>query len=352
MTAETLPAALSADRLGDLLRRRGTLGKGSVSDVAVDSSRATILSRITRLRLTYDGEAPGAPSTLIFKTSLPERVGNPNWDAGRQEVAFYNDVAATMEGGLVPRCFEAKWEADTRAWHLLLEDLTDTHLIATTWPLPPDAEQCERIVRARARFHARWWDDPRLGTTVGTWLPADDRQLASFDAAVTRFFDRVGDLLPSHRRDLYRRLIDRGPELNKRYHSHRNLTVVQGDAHYWNCFLPKDGGEDVRFFDWDCWRVDVGTDDLAYMIALHWFPDRRALLERSLLDIYHAAITAHGVTGYDRRALEADYRLSVLWQMATPVWQSNADIPPVIWWGNLERIMLAVDDLGCRALLG
>jgi hypothetical protein len=33
-----------------MLRRCGALEIGSVSDVAVDSSRATILSRITRLR--------------------------------------------------------------------------------------------------------------------------------------------------------------------------------------------------------------------------------------------------------------------------------------------------------------
>jgi hypothetical protein len=32
----------------------------------------------------------------------------------------------------------------------------------------------------------------------------------------------------------------------------------------------------------------------------------------------------------------------------TPVWQAAIDLPPVIWWGHLERIMLAVDDLGCR----
>src|SRR6516162_3513036 len=351
MAAETLPAAASADRLSEVLRRCGALENGLVSDVAVDSSRATVLSRITRLRLTCAGEVPGAPSTLILKTSLPERIGKPDWDGGRHEVAFYNDVAAAMPVGLVPRCFEAKWEADTRAWYLLLEDLTDSRLIATTWPLPPSVAQCEKIVRAKARFHAHWWDDPRFGTTVGTWRPADDRQFETLDGVVTRFFDRVGDLLPSHRRDLYRRLIDRGPELNNRYYSHRDMTVVQGDAHYWNCFLPKDGGCDVRFFDWDCWRVDVGTDDLAYMIALHWYPDRRKILERSLLDLYHATIAAHGVTRYDRRSLDADYRLSVLWQIATPVWQSNGNIPPVICWNNLERIMLAVDDLGCRDLL-
>ena len=60
---------------------------------------------------------------------------------------------------------------------------------------------------------------------------------------------------------------------------------------------------------------------------------------------------AHGVQGYDRRALQEDYCLSVLWQIATPVWQAANDIPPVIWWNNFERIMLAVDDLGCRELL-
>jgi hypothetical protein len=43
--------------------------------------------------------------------------------------------------------------------------------------------------------------------------------------------------------------------------------------------------------------------------------------------------------------------LSVLWQITTPVWPATNDIPPVIWWNNLERILLAVDDLDCRDLL-
>jgi hypothetical protein len=33
----------------------------------------------------------------------------------------------------------------------------------------------------------------------------------------------------------------------------------------WNCFLPRDGGSDVRLFDWDSWRLGVATEDLAYM---------------------------------------------------------------------------------------
>ncbi len=70
-----------------------------------------------------------------------------------------------------------------------------------------------------------------------------------------------------------------------------------------------------------------------------------------MLDIFHDTLAAHGVRHYDRAILNDDYRLSVLWQTATPVWQAMNGIPPVIWWNNMERVMLAVDDLKCRELL-
>jgi hypothetical protein len=107
----------------------------------------------------------------------------------------------------------------------------------------------------------------------------------------------------------------------------------------------------VRFFDWDGWRIDVAVNDLAYMMALHWYPDWRRRMERAFLDHYHAALVTHGVHGYDRRKLDDDYRLSVLWHIMTPVHQAAMDLPPLIWWSHLERILLAVDDLGCRDLL-
>jgi hypothetical protein len=128
---------------------------------------------------------------------------------------------------------------------------------------------------------------------------------------------------------------------------HHNLTIVQGDAHVWNCFLAGDGGNDTRFFDWDAWRIAVGASDLAHMMTVQWYPDQRHRTERHLLDRYHETLVAHGVRDYDRSALGDDYRLSTTW----PVWQAAYDIPPVIWWNNLERVMLAVDDLGCRDLL-
>jgi hypothetical protein len=60
------------------------------------------------------------------------------------------DVAPAVPTGLVPRCFEVVEATDTSAWHLLLEDLTDSHFIATEWALPPTLTHCESIIEAQA----------------------------------------------------------------------------------------------------------------------------------------------------------------------------------------------------------
>lgn len=346
-----LPKSADAEHLTQVLRRSDALGEGRVAEVTVEKSFPTLLSHFYRLRLAYEGAADGAPVSLMLKTNA---LGRPNSEWGRHEVAFYKDVASGTPAGIVPRCFDAHFEPADNAWHLLLEDLSDSHLVATQWPVPPTFEQCERIVRARARFHAAWWDDPRLGATVSAWQDAAalDKWIQGLGQQYARFADMLGDRLSGERRQLYERLFDQAPRLLKRYHAHRHITIVQGDAHVWNCFLPRTSGlGDARLFDWDAWRLDVGASDLAYMIAIHWYPDLRHRNERRLLDCYHDELLSRGVQGYDRGALQDDYRQSVLWQTLTPVWHFTSNIPPVIWWNNLERIHLAVEDLGCRDLL-
>ena len=353
MTTEPVHPAADAGYLTDVLRRRGVLDSGRVRDVAIESTRTTVLSRILRLRITYDHASVAAPASLILKTVHPERAES-FWFAGRQEVEFYSRIAAAMDSHLVPRCLEALSDPDTKAWHLLLEDLTDSHVIATVWPVPPSTAQCESIVGTLAGFHAAWWDDPRLGLSVGKWTSPDvaSQQLQTFAGQLGEFIGHLGDRLPPQRRDLYQRFLDASPRLLARYHAHRNATVLHGDAHVWNCFLPKDSSRDgVLLFDWDNWHLGVGSRDLAYMMAMHWYPDGRRHLERPLLDLYHTTLLEHGVSGYDRRALQEDYRWATLRLITLPVYQWLNDIPAVIWWNNLERILLAIDDLGCRELL-
>jgi len=62
-------------------------------------------------------------------------------------------------------------------------------------------------------------------------------------------------------------------------------------------------------------------------------------------------LVARGVRAYSRQILAEDYRRSVLLLMLRPIWQATNNLPARVWWPNLERNFLAVDDLDCRELL-
>lgn len=116
----------------------------------------------------------------------------------------------------------------------------------------------------------------------------------------------LGDSLSADRRRIYERFFAAPPHF-ARMATRQNLSVVHGDAHVWNVFLPNDDSEhDARLFDWDGWRIGLPATDLAYMMATHWYPERRRRFERPLLDHYHATLLASGVKGYDRAALDHD----------------------------------------------
>jgi hypothetical protein len=52
------------------------------------------------------------------------------------------------------------------------------------------------------------------------------------------------------------------------------LTIAHGDAHTWNSLFPRTGQDEGPAFliDWQLWHLDVGARDLAFFMALHWYP--------------------------------------------------------------------------------
>jgi thiamine kinase-like enzyme len=342
--------SIDPDQLTDALRRAGVLHSGRVSNLRLDDLRPTILSRIGRVHLTYDGPADGAPTSLFLKTGLPERL-ETFWRGYRHEADFYSKVAPHMPLGVVPRYFDAHFDEETHDWRLIIEDLTETHETRTIWPLPPTPEDCEQIISAWGRLHAAWWNAPALGNTIGSWPDPTEALIQAFAEKYEAFAKNLGERLSPERRETYRALIKNGYRLTARARSRQHMTIVHGDAHPWNIMLPKREGETPRIFDWDGWRVDVAASDIAYMMSVHWFPDYRRRYERAMLDLYHEELMKGGVANYDRRTLQDDYRLATLWRLATPVGQYSGKIPAGIWWNHLDRIFSAIDDLDCRELL-
>jgi hypothetical protein len=340
------------DYLTERLHASGTLSSGRVTAVRAGESRTTIVSTIVPFRLEYSADAPPeAPTRLVLKGSR-SGLDAALRAAGEREVAFYRQAAALTPEGLLPRCYDTELAAES--FYVLLEDLSDTHMILTVWPLPPSVEACDRIVDTWAAFHAFWWNHPRLGRDVGAFL--DEAALATIAnerrQRYARFAELLGDRLGSPARALYARVLDALDRWVTPAYLYSTCTLVHGDAHVWNLLYPRDGvGSGIRLIDWASWRVGRSISDLSYMMAVHWYPERRARLEAPLLERYHAALCASGVKGYDRDQLWTDYRRAVLGALMIPVWQQSYGLHPSIWWPHLNRLLAAVEDLDCAALL-
>ncbi len=341
---------LVPDRLTECLR--GALPVGRVIAVHAGERRPLIVSTIVPLRLEYSPDAPSeAPTRLILKAARAGLDTGLQF-VGEREVAFYRQAAPLVPDGLLPRCYDAEYASGR--FHLLLEDLSETHRILTEWPLPPSVEACERIIDTWATFHAFWWRHPHLGREVGTFL--DEAALAKIGAEYRgryeRFAETLGDRLWSEARAVYARVFDARGRLYTPECLYAAPTLAHGDAHVWNLLYPRDGtGSGIRLIDWDGWRIGRGAADLAYMMAVHWYPERRAWLEARLIERYHAGLHAHGFTAYSLDRLWDDYRLSVIGLLSIPVWQQSYGFHPSIWWPHLHRVLAAFEDLGCAALL-
>jgi len=86
-----VPPEAAAARLTGLLRGAGVFERGEVADLAVETSRDTLVSRITRLRLTYDVAVTPGPSH-IFVPARRHRLLLQG--SGCSELAFYRVVSA------------------------------------------------------------------------------------------------------------------------------------------------------------------------------------------------------------------------------------------------------------------
>ena len=105
---------------------------------------------------------------------------------------------------------------DTGGWHLLFEDLSKSSFCSDALAVTADAEHNVKVSSAHGRGSPHsWWDDARLGTTVGTWQDAGATE-QSFKRLVEQygsFADDLGDRLSTERREHYARLFDAAPRL-------------------------------------------------------------------------------------------------------------------------------------------
>jgi hypothetical protein len=337
---------ITPEWLTHTLRANGHLDRGRV--IAIEQRvEPTVISVTAYLKVRYSEDAPAtAPARLFLKTGQTDRPQHSGWE---RESRFYRELAPDL-GDATARCYDVAYSTEPVAFHLLLEDLSETHTDTPDYPLPPTPRQFELAVDCLARVHARWWDHPRFTQDLRPyWTPAEFENWAE---ALPRYIDFLGARLLPERRAIYERAMPALLPLRQaRLDAGRNLTLAHQDPHFWNFLFRRDGQGAALLIDWSAWDVTVGACDLAYLIGLHLFPADRARLEQPLLRRYHQRLLEEGVTGYDWDALWQDYRLQAIYNLFIPVSQWSYGLPRWLWWLHAERSMQTFQDLRCIELL-
>ena len=210
------------------------------------------------------------------------------------EARFYQAMQTHQAGVPLVPCYDIGI-ADGKS-HLLLQDLSATHESRPPSQMPPIGRECEAIIDGLADLHAFWWNSPQLGTTFGGWSEDALRQSYNQEVALySAFADFMGDRLSPQRRVIYEQVGAKLTDLLVRRFAQGNLTLVFEDVHSGNFLYPRNPADKLYFIDWEQWGVNIPMNDLAYMMALFWSPERRARLEKPYLQRYHERITAKGI---------------------------------------------------------
>jgi hypothetical protein len=315
--------------------------------VRIELEIKTTISKLVFLTVAYSAEAPpDLPRRLVVKSPLVP----PTFSDGSSEVQFYRQLASIIGTPPVVRCLAAIEDCDKGT--IVLEDLRATH-DHPPWPLPPSRTHCELALDALVRVHAQWWESPTLGHAVGNRHTRESltRMVQDIAALLPAFIDAVGDGLTIEARNVFERVFSSSLKPWMRLTDQRALTVTHGDAHTWNFLFPRSGEGTAFLIDWQLWHVDVGARDLAFLMALHWYPSRRRELERPLVRYYYEGLLAQGRKDYAFDELWLDYRRSAVRNLTIPILFWSRGMKPEGWWHRLECALAAYRDLACDELL-
>jgi hypothetical protein len=277
---------------------------------------------------------------------------------GPSEVAYYASDYVGVEGVPLIRCYSAAYSEEQQRYHLLLDDLSETHVEAAT--KAPTLEYGLALAEGLAAMHAWWWGAERLAQAAQPiHSPAHIRRFVNIaEPGAGHIIDQFSDELEPHWPQAIRALYAKHPPaIIRRTQDEDGFTLIHGDVGHNNVLVPRDGDRPIYIidrqpFDWSL-TTWLGVYDLAYAIVLDWEVETRRRLEIPLLRHYHRQLIKNGVGCYSWERLYDDYRLSVVMgvYIATEYCRGGVNERWIsAWLPMLQRSLTACDDLDCREL--
>lgn len=301
VTPEWLSAALSG---------RGTpVAVTDVDVVAIGTGQTGATYRVTVRYATAPGDLP---RTFVIKLPAQDDTVRDRVVIGyRSECAFYSSVADRVQVP-TPRCFYSEISEDAMEFALLLADqapaLQGDQLAGC------DAAEARLAVTALAGLHAPSWCDPVWLDFPGIAFGRPDEAGATGMGEVARMsaditLAKLGDRMSADDRETFSDAMALvTPWLLSEYD---RFALLHGDYRLDNLLFDPDRTR-VSVVDWQTLGVGLPARDLAYFTATSLNSQLRASIEEELVADYHRALSACGVTDYDRETCWRDYRLGVV----------------------------------------
>jgi hypothetical protein len=251
---------------------------------------------------------------------------------GRSEVDYYvRDYLGLVAAPLV-RCHDAVY-VPGEGYHLLLDDLADTHTDRRT--VPPTLDYGLAVAEALARMHALHWQS----------------RAAPAGAALDRYFDEIRPGVPVIEQmtglAFSAEFTAHEAALRLRWADPRGMSLLHGDLNGSNVLTPRGSPSPVLLldrqpFDWSL-IYGLAVHDLAYFMVLWWPEQALAAWAGPVLRRWHATLAQ---PGYDWPQVLLDWRLSVRQCLHVPFeWCSKPETAGRmrwLWQAQLQRVQAAL----------
>lgn len=346
VTNEWLTSALTG---GDALIR------GSVATIDGEPGRGN-WSTSARLTIHYTDDAQGELPRRLFLKMVDADLDDEFF--GPSEVAYYTRDYVGVDGAPLIRCYDARFSEAEQRYHLLLDDVSETHVQAAE--KVPTLSYGRALAEGLATMHAHWWGAERLAEADAPIHSTEHirRFVEIAEPGAERIIEALSVELEPHWPALIRDLFANHPDaMIRRAEDDNGFTLIHGDVGAGNVLVPRDGDRPIYIidrqpFDWSL-TTWLGVYDLAYAIVLDWEIETRRRLEIPVLRQYHAHLVQNGVRNYSWQQLLDDYRLCVAMGVYIATEYCRGSINEAwrpVWTRMLRRALTACDDLACREL--
>lgn len=347
---QVTPAWLSA-----ALSRSGALQRGAVANFSTETGSG-VWSSNARFHVNYSAGSEGALPERLFLKLVNTDLGVESFDDS--EVRYYTrDYVGLTDVPLI-RCYEAAYSLEKRRYHLLLDDLSETHIQAAL--KSPALDHGLALADGLAALHAAWWGAERLAE-VGAPIHSSEfirRFINVARPGVAHIRAQFTSQLERHWPELMDEIFENHPQLLiERTSAASGFAVIHGDPNVTNILVPREGDRPIYLidrqpFDWSL-TTWLGVYDLVYAIVLPWQPEVRRRLEMPVLRRYHQQLLVKGIESYSWEQLLADYRLCVPMCVYVASEYCRGGVIEELtqyWLPMLQRSLTACDDLNCREL--